>query len=205
MADTSIINRETIEQLGAEARMAKQNGLKICCNTSVAAFVRNKEGLYLVIHRTKKPLGYAGVAGHALDEHTDWLESMKAELREEVGIVVKNDSDLRLIEELKGVYTNMCSRPGCRFHAWKVYDLIVEGTPGTLTGDEGIKNVLWVTKDRLQELCECTRDWYMRGKPEGEDEFMEPISVIHLAKTGIVKIDYSFIDDITELPYEGDY
>ncbi|MEI7749430.1 MAG: NUDIX hydrolase [Candidatus Moraniibacteriota bacterium] len=205
MADTSTINRETIERLGAESREARRYGRKVCCNTSVGAFVRNKEGLSLVIQRTKKPLGYACVAGHALDKHKDWLESLKAELLEEVGIIVENDSDLRPIKHLKGVYTNLCSRPGCKFHAWKVYDLVVEGTPGTMTGDDGVKSVQWVTKDRLRELCERTRDWYARGKPEGADDHMEPVWVIHLAKTGIVDIDYSFIDDIQELPHEGAY
>ncbi|NTW14678.1 MAG: NUDIX hydrolase [Candidatus Moranbacteria bacterium] len=205
MTDKTIIDRKMIEGLGEVAREAGKQGRKICCNTSVAAFVRNREGLYLVIRRTKKPLGYAGVAGHALDEREDWLESMKAELREEVGIIVEKDSDLRPIEKLKGVYTNMCSRPGCRFHAWKVYDLVVDGTPGKMTGDDGVKSVHWVTKDRLRELCEKTREWYSRGKPDGEDDHMEPIAVIHLAKADVIDIDISFIEDIRRLPHEGDY
>ncbi|MEI6650836.1 MAG: NUDIX hydrolase [Candidatus Moraniibacteriota bacterium] len=203
MTDTVKIDKRMITRLGKKAREAKKQGRKICCHTSVGTIVRNQEGQYLVIRRTKKPFGYACVAGHALDEHTDWLESMRAELLEETGIVVGHESsDLQSLSVLKGVYTNICSRPGCQFHAWKVYELLVDGTPGILTGDGGVKQVLWVTIDRLQELCHRTRDWYAYGKPEEEDSHMEPIWVIHLAKAGLVDIDYSFIDDIDELSYD---
>jgi len=205
MHDLPTINRETIERLGREAREARAQGRKICCNTSVSAFVRNREGRYLVIRRTHKPLGYAGVAGHALDEHDDWLESMKAELLDEVGITVERDGDLRPLKRLQGVYTHKCGRPGCRFHACKVYELEVDGTPGHLTGDSGVKAVEWITVDRLRDLCEKTRNWYARGCPEGEDDHMEPIAVIYLAKAGVVDMDTSFIDDIGELPCEDDF
>lgn len=203
MPDFPVINKTLLEQYGREAREARARGEKRCCNTSVGVLIRNTTGLYLVIRRMQKPLGYAGVAGHGLDEHDNWIDSMKAELREEAGIIVKNDSDLRLLEHLTCVLTNKCNRPGCLFHACKLFELVVDGTPGHLTGDEGVKAIEWVTRYRLQELCENTRTWYSAGKPEDRDDHMEPAALIHLVKHGVVKMDYSFIDDIRELPFVG--
>lgn len=198
------INKQVIEGLGAMSRNAREEGRKICSNASIGAIVSNQAKHFLLVKRANPPYGFACVAGHALDEVDSWTGSMTAEIWQEVGIRTE-ERNLIPIDELQGAYSNICGKPGGSFHAWKVYSLEVEGTPGYPTGDPGIKAVTWVSPRRLQKLAEKTLNWYRRGKPEGEEEHLEPIWVIHLAKVGIVDVDYSLIDDIEQLEVDGNY
>jgi isopentenyldiphosphate isomerase len=189
-----------IEQ-GRISREARERGEKICCNTSVGCIVENEKQEFLIIKRTKGELGFAGVAGHALDKLEDFTESMIAELSEEVGMEGISESDLIEILDAGAAYPNCCARKCGDKHLWKIYNLVVEGRPTKRTEDDGVAGVLWVKLDEIKRLVEETKEWYARGKDkEGEpkhEDHLEPVWVKHFAKAGLLDdMDLSWLNDL---------
>jgi hypothetical protein len=129
---------------------------------------------------------------------------MVAELSEEVGIEGVKKEDLLEVKEAGNAYPNQCSRNGGDKHAWKIYNLVVQGRPTKETSDDGVKGFEWVKLVDIKALAEKTRAWYEAGKPREDEDHMEPVWVLHFAKAGLLDdMDLTWLKDLE--PMKVDY
>jgi len=110
---------------------------------SVGVVIKKNEK-YLLVDRRKKPLGFAGVAGH-VDEGENETHALIREIKEESGLKVKS---YRLIfeEEVEG---NVCRR-GVEVHYWWLYKVDAEGKL-RLKPDEA-KSIGWYSAEEIKKL-----------------------------------------------------
>jgi dissimilatory sulfite reductase (desulfoviridin) alpha/beta subunit len=129
---------------------------------------------------------------------------MLGELSEEVGMTGISKENLMEIKNAAAAYPNQCSRKQGDKHAWKIYNLVVQGRPTKETDDKGVKGMVWVDLSEIKRLVEETREWYARGKDvEGEpkhEDHLEPVWVKHFAKSGLLDdMDLSWLNDLESL------
>ena len=93
---------------------------KLCDHKSVGMLVW-RNGNLLLIERRKPPFGFAPPAGH-IDGDNSFEEAAKRELREEVGLKVKN---IELL--IEGRKDNVCRREDGSWHYWKIYKIEANG------------------------------------------------------------------------------
>ncbi|MEV2278533.1 NUDIX domain-containing protein [Nocardiopsis sp. NPDC049922] len=156
-----------------------------CCGTSVGARVRRRTTTgweYLLIGRAWWPIGQAPVAGHVYDAHTDVIDALVAEMREESGLKVVSHTLL-----YEAHLTNLCQSPPAEptpGHHWWLYD--VQAT-GELTPDpEETTGARWVDATELQGLADVTVSHalaagHARDLPA---QSLEAVWVAHFAATG---------------------
>lgn len=110
---------------------------------SVGAIIE-REGRYLLIDRTNKPFGFAGLAGH-IDEGEEPLEALHREVREEGGVAI---TDCDLISE--GEYHGSGCVYDVRYHYWYLYRCRVEGEPQRDPSEA--RSMGWYTPEEITNL-----------------------------------------------------
>nr|AEC12511.1 pNPL.18 [Nocardiopsis sp. 25L-1-1c] len=127
-----------------------------CCGSSVGALARRRtaDGTaweYLLIGRAWWPIGWAPVAGHVWDAHTDVLAALVAELREEAGLILV--AATLLFEADLG---NLCQAPPSKMHGhhWWVYLVDVSGELAPDMAET--TGARWVSEDELQRMANAT-------------------------------------------------
>lgn len=110
---------------------------------SVGALIK-RDGKYLLIDRTKLPLGYAGIAGH-IDEGENPIDALRREIDEESGLKVAN-ANLLFEEELDW---NYCSR-GINSHYWYLFDCEVVGEIKVKSSEA--KSMRWYNTQEIKNL-----------------------------------------------------
>lgn len=158
---------------------------KRCCGSSVGARVRRYTPAgweYLLIGRAFWPVGQAPVAGHVYDAHTDVIDALIAEMREEVGLTVVSH---HLLHEVR--MPNLCSSPPAEpipGHHWWLYD--VEATGELASDPEETTGARWVSAAELQRLADITIEHALAGGQARDlpNEALEAVWVAHFAATG---------------------
>lgn len=105
--------------------------------------VRNKK--YLLIDRTKIPLGFAGLAGH-VDEGEDFETALHREVLEESDLEILS-TKLLFDEELDW---NSCSR-GITVHHWQLFQCEVKDGDLQLDKAES-KSIDWYSLEDIRKL-----------------------------------------------------
>lgn len=137
---------------------------KECDHKSVGMLVWRDNDL-LLIERKKPPFGFAPPAGH-IDEDNSFEESARRELKEEVGLEIKN---IKLL--IEGRKENTCRREGGIWHYWKIYEVEADGK--VKGNDEETKQANFYTKDGLLLLAAKTEK-YLSGKTDQNDWEVSP-------------------------------
>jgi mutator protein MutT len=112
---------------------------------SGGAIIKDEEGRILLIERKFEPFGWAGPAGH-VDEGETPAEAMRREVKEEVGLEVKN-AKLLFHEFLDW---NKCQR-GITGHDWFLYE-VLEWTGEIKRERSEVKNVEWIELKNIKNL-----------------------------------------------------
>jgi len=120
---------------------------------STGVIIKNKKEEILMIERVKLPLGWACPAGH-IDEGETAEEALMREVKEEVGLEIKNIK--LLIYEF--VDWNKCSR-GVVGHDWYVFEAQFD-KGGLVAEKKEIKNFQWINKSELKDL-QLEKVWKM--------------------------------------------
>lgn len=173
---------------------------KRCCGTSVGARVRRRTTTgweYLLIGRAWWPVGQAPVAGHVYDAHTDVIDALVAEMREEVGLTVIS---YELLHEVR--LTNLCQSlpaqptPG---HYWWLYD--VEAAGDLSPDPEETTGARWVSAAELQRLADITVFHALAGRPARTlpPEALEAVWVTHFAATGDITVTPAALASVERL------
>lgn len=126
---------------------------KKCDHTSVGILVWRSNKL-LLIERKKPPFGFAPPAGH-VDGDLNFKIAAKRELKEEVGLEIKN---LQLL--IEGKKDNPCRRLNGNWHNWKIYKALTKGK--IKRNLKEAKRIVWYTKKQLRELSQITEK-YLSG------------------------------------------
>lgn len=132
---------------------------KKCDHKSVGMLVWRDDKL-LLIERRKPPFGFAPPAGH-IDGDGSFEESVKRELKEEVGLEAKS---IQLL--IEGRKDNPCRREDGGWHYWKIYQAKVTGQ--LRPSEDETKQAGWYTKEQLLQLSRKTED-YLSGRISDED------------------------------------
>lgn len=169
---------------------------KQCCGTSVGVLLRDTEQRLLLIERATPPIGWAPVAGHALDEHPDPITAARAAVAEEVGLRAGR---------LRPVYhrwlPNRCRRipappppwaptapPG---HDWQIYAAL-DWDGALAPSARETRAVRWLAPAQLQGLAERTVA-YACGRIAEEDYTtspgLEPVWVDILRDVGLIEVE----------------
>lgn len=127
---------------------------KKCDHTSVGMLVWRDDKI-LLIERKRPPFGFAPPAGH-IDNDSTFEEAVKRELKEEVGLEVK---DMGLVAE--GRKENKCRREDGAWHYWKIYKVDADGE--ILRNQDETKQAGWYDKEQLNLLAEKTEK-YIKGE-----------------------------------------
>jgi 8-oxo-dGTP pyrophosphatase MutT (NUDIX family) len=124
---------------------------------SAGAMIKDKEGRILMIERKFAPLGWAGPAGH-VDEGETPEEAMKREVKEEIGLEVK-DAKLLYHEFLPW---NKCHSGGIG-HDWYFYE-ILEWAGEIKREESEVKNFKWVKPENIKnlQLEEAYQYWFKK-------------------------------------------
>ncbi len=124
---------------------------------SVGVIIKNKKGEILMIERVKLPFGWACPAGH-IDDDEKPEEALKREVKEEVGLEIKNIK--LLIYEF--VDWNKCSQ-GTVGHDWYVFEALFDKGSLVLERKE-VKNFQWINQNELKnlQLEEVWKMWFER-------------------------------------------
>ena len=132
---------------------------KICDHTSVGMLIWKDDKL-LMIERMKFPFGFAPPAGH-VDGDASYEETAAREVREEVGLEVKN---LELL--IEGRKENKCRRDDGSWHYWKIYKAETEGEVKRSLDET--KQVMWMSVADLKILSQKTEK-YLAGNITEEE------------------------------------
>lgn len=126
--------------------------LKRCCGSSVGVIITDDQQRVLMVTRGWFPHGIAPVAGHVYDAHTDVVDALATEVKEEVGLTVTSHRKVG-----QGHLPNLCASlpaepvPG---HYWWVYRATATGTL-TPAADE-TKGAAWYTRAQVRALADRT-------------------------------------------------
>ena len=118
------------------------------------------DGKLLLIERRKPPYGFAPPAGH-VDDHGSFEDAARDEVKEEVGLEVKN---LKLL--IEGRKENPCRREGGTWHYWKIFEAKTEG--GVMASPDETKQYGWYTRVQIRTLLEKTKNYILGGMSEAE-------------------------------------
>lgn len=110
---------------------------------SVGAVIQ-KDGKYLLIDRTKPPLGFAGLAGH-IDKGETPEQAIDREVREESGYKVASRK-LLYSEELEW---NWCAK-GIPVHYWNLFECAITGAMKRNAHET--KSIGWYTQKEIKKL-----------------------------------------------------
>lgn len=173
---------------------------KRCCGSSVGARVRRHTPSgweYLLIGRAWWPIGQAPVAGHVYDAHTDVIDALIAEMREEVGLTVVSH---RLLHEVR--MTNLCQSPPAvpiPGHHWWLYD--VQATGELAPALEETTGARWVGDSELQYLADITITHALTGGHARDlpHEALEAVWVAHFATTGDISASSTALTAVERL------
>ena len=124
------------------AKVGKSKQKKVM-HYSVGAIIKYGNR-YLLISRKNPPLGYAGVAGHVLENETP-EEALARVVKERVGMRVQKAEQL-FEEELDW---NWCNQD-VDIHYWNLYRCEVAGEPRK--GLKDIKTIDWYSPEDIQTL-----------------------------------------------------
>ena len=138
--------------------------IKRCDHTSIGMMVW-RDGKLLMIERKKWPFGITPPSGH-VDNHGDFEEAAKAELKEEVGLTAK---DLKLL--IEGRKENKCRREDGTWHYWKIYEVFAEGE--VKPSDDEVIQFGWYKKEDIISLAQKTEN-YLKGKISEENWKLSP-------------------------------
>lgn len=121
---------------------------------SVGAFIRNEEGMYLLIDRLKKPFGFACPAGHVDEDESDLIAILR-EFQEETGLKLIGIKQINLGDYCDAPQET-CSR-GISHHIWSLYEIEAKGD-FIFKADE-VKSIGWYTIEQIKEL-QLESIWY---------------------------------------------
>ncbi|MFE0270484.1 NUDIX hydrolase [Nocardiopsis alba] len=134
-----------------------------CCGSSVGALARRRtaDGTaweYLLIGRAWWPIGWAPVAGHVWDAHTDVLAALVAELREEAGLFLLASSLMFEVD-----LGNLCQAPPSLAHGhhWWVFRVDVTGELAPDMAET--TGARWVPEAELQAMADTTMAHALAG------------------------------------------
>lgn len=162
-----------------------------CCGSSVGALARRRtaDGAaweYLLIGRAWWPIGWAPVAGHVYDAHTDVLAALAAELDEEAGLRLVASS---LLFEVR--LGNLCQAPPALVpgHHWWVYAVEVTGDLAPDMAET--TGARWVHETELQRMADVTVAHALAGGHARDlaPTALEAVWVEHLARAQIINAD----------------
>lgn len=120
---------------------------KICDNTSVGQIIQQGHRVVL-IERRNYPRAYALPAGH-VDGDNPWSAGVEREVREEIGLDIKEN-----IELFRREIDNPCKREGGSRHLWKVYRAV--SWSGELKAGSDAKRAFWADPGQLRRFVERT-------------------------------------------------
>jgi len=153
---------------------------KLCDHKSVGMLVW-RNGNLLLIERRKPPFGFAPPAGH-IDGDNSFEEAAKRELREEVGLKVKN---IELL--IEGRKDNVCRREDGSWHYWKIYKIEANGE--VKRSEDETKRADFFTQNDLLLLAGKT-EAYLHGDIKQSDweksPGLEPVWYEWLKKLKII-------------------
>ena len=133
--------------------------IKQCDHTSVGMLVWSGENI-LLVERKRFPFGFAPPAGH-VDTDISFEDAAKRELKEEVGLSVKN---MKLTAE--GRKENPCRRENGTWHYWKIYEIEAEGE--IKRSEDETKQAKFFSKDLINKLAKKTEQ-YKKGNISNKD------------------------------------
>ncbi len=145
---------------------ATSSAESLCDHASVGVFISSPAGL-LVFERRTPPAGIALVAGH-LDRHGSPEAAARAEVPEEVGLIVTH---LRLL--LEQWRPNRCRRTptGPVGHHWWLFEAQVSGSIHPSARE--VRAPRWIQPDQLQQYALRTAA-YAEGRLSREEFKQKP-------------------------------